>query len=268
MVDFLTFLAETHRGLVPKSVLDSYERAFRQELERLIQRTEDPKLREKFVEMLDCPVMTKTGCVAFSTYILAALRRANIADRYDIESALAYVMERMLMGPSLFKGFQERDYVSGNPLQARFMKYLQFAVRNIRSGKIPRLANVASLPSREGGRLKRVPAEESIPARRSVESDLAELIADISDILRTRERSLGVPLVAQFKAMLSGSKATEVRREFGDRKSRRAKAVILQVVRDYAEKSDNYALLNLLGRREQGASPRRMERQPANGSST
>ncbi len=49
---------------------------------------------------------------------------------------------------TVFGGFQDqpdRDY-DFNPLQARFMKYLQYAINNVRKGKVPRLANRGQWP--------------------------------------------------------------------------------------------------------------------------
>jgi hypothetical protein len=260
MLDFHEWLVfcEARRDPVSQSVVQSYERLFRQELERVIRRTENPKLRVKLLEMLDCPITdSRGGCRGFTEYIVSALIKAGVHERFDLEGTLAYVVQQMLLDRTehgqrltVFRGFEERpDYVTGNPLQVRFLKSLHYSLLNIRKGKIPRLANVASFRSREGGALTRNPAGEAIPSRPSTDSELAELIDDISDLLRRKETSIGLPLVDLFRAMMAGSKATEVRRRFGDRKSRRAKAVILQVVRDYAETSKNFALLNLLRRR-------------------
>jgi hypothetical protein len=45
MIAFRAWLIEEERSLVDPSVLDSYEKAFQQRLEGLIQRTRDPALR-------------------------------------------------------------------------------------------------------------------------------------------------------------------------------------------------------------------------------
>jgi hypothetical protein len=136
--------------------LQGYEVEFRRSLEQLIQRTKDPGLRDKFRDMLDCPVRDRQGgCRGFAEYILAALVKNGVHDRYDIEAALAYVAEKMLMATSasggqrktLFGSFEERPHDPGfNPLQARFMSFLQFAVSNINKGKIPRLSRIERRP--------------------------------------------------------------------------------------------------------------------------
>lgn len=138
MWDFREWLLSEEQDLVPPGVLRGYDHAFNQQLMRLIQRTHDPRLRTTFQEMLDCPIVDRRGrCRSFSDYILSPLLKNGINERYDVEAALAYVIEKMLLDRTntgepritVFGGFEERpDYVSGNPLQARFMKFLQFAV--------------------------------------------------------------------------------------------------------------------------------------------
>ena len=80
------------------------------------------------------------------------LIKNGVNDRFDIEGALSYIFEKMMMPTSntgeprntLFGGFDEKQpYTSGfNPLQARFMSFLKFAINNIKRGKIVRLSNV------------------------------------------------------------------------------------------------------------------------------
>src|SRR5262249_33184331 len=137
------------RDPVPRTVLQSYEAAFQQELEALIERTRNPVLRQQFEQMRECPIIDSRGrCNGFANFILAGLIRSRIQDRYDLEAALGYVCERMLMDrsdsgnvrQSVFRGFQERaGPIHGNPLRSRFLKALSFAIRNIKAGRIPRL---------------------------------------------------------------------------------------------------------------------------------
>src|SRR4051812_15908908 len=97
MIDFLTWLFE-RREPIPQPVLQSYELAFKDELRRVIQRTTDPKLRQELTDMLDCPIKDRHGqCRSFTDYIVSALIKNGTADRFDLEAALAYVVEKMLM---------------------------------------------------------------------------------------------------------------------------------------------------------------------------
>jgi len=250
---------------VPVEVLQGYEAEFRRSLEQLIQRTKDPELRDKFRDMLDCPVRDrKGGCRGFAEYILSALVKNGIHDRYDIEAALSYVAEKMLMATAatgkqrttLFGGFEERPHGPDfNPLQARFMSFLQFAVNNIRKGKIPRLSKVEPRPQGtvgigqgRGEQTGPVVSPEAIPARRSSEADLADMIDDLTILLRRKEQAYPLPLVDVFRAILSGEKNEELRKHFGDRRARMARQVLAQTIGEYGQAIGNYALLNHLHR--------------------
>ena len=106
--------------------------------------------------MLDCPIRDTRGtCRTFTDYAVAALVKNGIHQRYDLEQAFAYVMEKMFMSKmetgegrkTVFGSFEERPgLVEGNPLQGRFMSFLTYTINNIRKGKIPRLANMERRP--------------------------------------------------------------------------------------------------------------------------
>ena len=266
------FLTEA-RAHVPHGVLRGYEHAFRQELLRVVRRTQNPILRAELEDMLDCPVKDARGnCRSFTNYIVGTLIKNGVHARYDLEAALAYVVEKMLMDKgehgephiTVFGGFEERpDYVEGNPLQARFLKYLQFAVNNIRKGKIPRLADVEHRPqgtvsiaqgrSRGGDPAGGVSPE--IVARRSHDADLAELADDLMGLLRRKEIAYPLPLVALFQAIMSGQTTDQQRARFGDRPSRVGRQVIVQTIEDYARRTENYLLMNMLKRLRSGETP-------------
>jgi len=269
MITFLEWLIESRSPHIDPGVLQGYENAFRQQLQRVIERTQNPALRIEFQKMLNCPVRDNRGnCKSFSDYILGALVKNGIHNRFDIEAAFAYVAEKMLMDTgehgeprvTVFGGFQGRpDYAGGNPLQARFMKYLQFAVNNIRKGKIPRLANTEPRPqgtvSIEQGRIRAGDnttgvSPDEIAARPSTDADMGEMIEDLKAMLSEKEGSTGLPLVDLFQAIMSGQRTEEQRRRFGDRPARAGRDVIIQTIRDYATSTGNYLLLNLLSRLE------------------
>jgi hypothetical protein len=260
-------LSEARQAYIPLSVLQSYESAFTQALNTLIDRTKDPVLKAKFKDMLDCPVQDRSGqCRGFAEYIAAALVKNRIHDQYDIEAALAYVVEKMLMEKgqagqpreTLFGGFDEsRPYTRGfNPLQARFFSWLQFAVNNIRRGKIARLAKYEARPpgtvSIAFGRQKRgEPAAgvspEDIAADPSSETDLAEMVDDITFLLRRKEAAYPLPLVALFQAIMAGQRTDAQAKRFGEQATRMGRKVIIDTIREYAERTGNHHLLRLLG---------------------
>jgi hypothetical protein len=277
------FLVEG-RVEVSEGVLAGYEEAFRDELRKVIARTHHGALRAHLVAMLDCPIRDARGqCRSFTDYIYAALIRNGVHRRYDIEAALAYVVERMLMPTtdtgeprdSLFRGFQERpDYAGGNPLQPRFLTYLDYAIQNIRKGKIVRLGNVERRPQgtvsiSQGRRKESDPAggipAEAISARTSADAGLAELVADILDLLRQKEAAYQLPLTDLFRAIMAGERKEEQVRRFGDRPTRAARKIIVSTIRHYADRTSNHRLLYLLGQFEGFNSNKAMPvtRQPA-----
>jgi hypothetical protein len=263
------------RAGVPKGVLAAYEAAFKDQLRHVIQRTQNPALREKLIEMLDCPVRDSRGqCRSFSDYIVSALIKNGIHHRYDMEQALHYVVEKMLMPvddagqprTTVFGGFEERPDQTPdfNPLQARFLRDLQFAVNNIHKGKFVRLATTERRPAGTAsigvGRTKDGDpnggiSPDEIAARPSTEGDLAEMVADIEGLLRRKEPEAGFPLVDLFRAIVAGMTSAEQRARFGDRRTRAARQVIVDTIHDYAQVTGDAALLHLLARmRDGGAS--------------
>jgi hypothetical protein len=265
LTDFWTWLESRQTHIQPE-VVASYEYAFKTELQRLIARTRDPALRDKFQEMLDCPIRNAQGqCVSFTDYILGALVKQGIHHRFDMEAALGYVFEKMMLPKTeagelratVFGGFDEDrpDAMQGNPLQARFMKYLQYAVRNIAKGKIPRLALAERRPggtvsigqgrSKEGNPAYGI-SSDAIPDRPSKDADLAEMIEDIKWLLLRKQDQAGLPLAAVFRALTSGMSSEQQRATFGDRITRAARSLIVQTIRDYAEATGNYRLQYLL----------------------
>src|SRR6202030_2169592 len=126
----------------------SYEYAFKRALQRLIDRTKNPTLKEKFRAMLDCPIRDRRGgCQSFTDYIIGAMVHNGITDTYDAEAVLNYVAEKLLMDKSIesaeskvtvFDGFDEdRPFGSDEtPMQARFLSFLRFAINNVRNGLV------------------------------------------------------------------------------------------------------------------------------------
>lgn len=263
---WLELLTEARReGQVPQSVLNSYERAFQDEIEKLMARTHDPAQREAFRRMLDCPVIDRRGqCRRFADYMLGALIRNRIHERADMQEALAYVVEKMMMPVgskgeprvTLFSDFDPNRPDAPAYLQARFLTWLKFAVDNIRRGKIPRLSttdprmsgSVAMLPGRRRkGEPSMGVSPDEIATRPDRDAELREMIADIEALLRRKETAEDFPLVALFRAIMSGANSDAQRRQFGDHETREARKMIVDTIRDYAEKSGNHRLLYLLG---------------------
>jgi hypothetical protein len=244
---------------------------FRSHSGQLIQRTEEPALREKFVAMMECPIRDALGnCHTFAGYILSALVRNNIHQRNDIEDALGYVYERMMMDKSftgrprttLFSGIDPTKAVSPdtNPLLGRFLTYLSFAIKNIVSGRIPRLSNRARRP--QGAPID----PNEIPAPVSDDEELAELVDDITTLLQKKELAYDLPLAGLFQPIMAGKRTDQQIEQFGDRATKLMRQIIKQTIREFAEQTGNFRLLYLLsqfeGFRANRPQPTRQPMQP------
>lgn len=264
---FQTWLESQYLAIEPH-VLRAYDTEFRKQLERVIQRTHNPKLRTELEHMLDCNVRDRRGnCRSFSQYIYSALIRNGIHNSYDLEAALQYIVEKMLLDRSemtgepkqtLFTGFVERPgYLGGNPLMARFMRFLDMAIRNIKGGRIPRLRQnqgqgwLSIGQGRKGDDESRgTVSPDEIAGRADTDADLKEMIADITTWLRRKEASSGLPLVRLFDAIMAGRNSEQQRKIVGDTAARVGRPIVISTIKDYAQKTENYTLLNLLRRYE------------------
>lgn len=273
ITDFWTWLiGEARHGDIEPAVLQGYERAFRDALLRLIRKTSDPGLHAKLKGMIDCPVRTPRGCRGFAEYIHSALLKNGIQSQYDIEGALQYVVEKMLMDTSettgqpkssLFSGFSSRpdETPNFNPLQARFMSFLRGAIYNIRKGKIRRLLDVERRPQgtvsigqgrQKSGDFADGISPDEVAERPSSDADFAELLADIVTLLRRKEYAIDLPLVKLFNAITLGQNTNQQRAMFGDSATRRGRQEIVATIRDYADKTANHHLLHLMRQIEAG----------------
>ena len=244
---FREWLFLVERSLVDPAVIDSYERAFQQRLEALIQRTRDPELRRAFEEMRQ---------FRFANYILGALTRHGCHYQYDIEDCLQRIVFRML-SPVGERGLprntlfdldpnQSYDLRTGNPLEARFKTFLTHELRSIIGGKIPSLRTrqkTGALTIGYGSSGEVSPDE--IPAQ--VPSGEQEMLADIMELLRRRSVP-GMPLADLFQSILRGDGTRAQRQRFGHARADAMRKIIVQVVEKYARQTQNWQLLQLLDR--------------------
>lgn len=257
-------IEEGRRELVPPEVLAGYERGFKQALVQLLGRVQDPVLRAKFQAMLDCPIRDARGrCSSFTGYILGALVRHGVHRQADLEDVLSYIYSMMMLPQkdngepraTIFGGFDaDRNPASeGNPLEARFRVAVGNAVRNIASGRIPRLLNTGGRPQGtmsigQGRGDPGTVSHDEIRGRPDNQAGVGELIGDINVLLQLKEAAYGLPLVALFNAMMAGQRMAEQRKRFGDLVARTGRQIIIQTIKDYATSSGNHYLLQLLQR--------------------
>ena len=118
------------RQTIDPSVVQSYERAFQDGLEGLIQRSaNNVPLRKTLETMRTCPIKTASGCTGWTDYIVGGLLR-HCSRTVDLDGSLSYVAFRMLSPVGergqprqpLFDMDVNREYdvAVGNPLAARF----------------------------------------------------------------------------------------------------------------------------------------------------
>lgn len=259
---FREWLLNERREFVPQEVINRYEEGFRQALRKLLQRIQDPLLRAKVQGMLDCPIRDANGhCRSFTDYIIAALTKHQIHRRGDIEEALAYVYENMMMDKKLtgdpkatiFGSFNaDRPYSpQGNPLESRYKSAVANAVTNIArriSSSAGRPQGSMSISSgRSRGEMAGVSADE-IPNRPDPNQGLAELVSDIASLLARKETEYRLPLNAMFGAMLAGQRTPDKRQHFGGSAIKKAQPIIVKTIEQYAKDSGNTYLTALLSR--------------------
>lgn len=272
MLDFRIWLqlTEDRSQEIPQEILDGYETAFQASLKELLSHTDNPVHRQQIQAAMACPIRDSLGnCRAYSDYIIGAMRKKGLFHRYDAEAVLSYIVQQMLLTRSLTTG-NVRPTVFGdfNPdqtpdvrggLQARFMIFLNHAIRNVAKGKIPRLGKIERRPPGTvsfglGRRKEADPGNEihpdEIAARPSSDLELAEIVEDISILLRKKEPVYGLPLVGLFRAIMSGKNAEQQREMFGYQATKEGRPIVIQTIKDYAASSGNFRLLNLLSRYE------------------
>ncbi len=259
MIAFRDWLIEEERSLVDPSVLDSYEKAFQQRLEGLIQRTKDPALRRSFESMRDCPIKSMDGrCSRFVDYIMAALTKQGCHHQYDIEGALQRIVFKMLgavgerglphKGVFDFDESRPFDLKLGNPVRVLFKKYLSNEIRSISMGCIPSIRTIqrpGRLSIGQGREGEGMVSPDDIPHR--PQSDETELTNDLLELLR-KQSTPNLHLVDLFYSILNGEGPEVQSRRFGMGKVAIGRRMIVQTIERYAQTTQNWHLLRLLDR--------------------
>ena len=249
MVCFREWFLLQERSLVDPAVVDSYERAFQQGLQALIQRTPDPELRRTFDSMRQ---------FRFANYIVGALARNAVHQKYDLEDCLQRVVfkmlspvgERGLPHSTLFDIDLSQSYnlQSGNPLEARFKTYLNHELRNITMGRIPALRKTqrpGSLSIGYGDRDSGTVSPDEIADR--VPNDDLEMLNDVAELLRQRSTP-DLNLVDLFISIMNGEGTRVQRQKFGHVKADVGRKMIVQTIEQYAQRTQNWHLIRLLDR--------------------
>ena len=259
MIGFADWLFLEEQSYFDPVVLDSYEQAFQQQLSLLIARTRDPQLRRTFESMRRCPVKNRSGrCSRFVDYIVGALLRNGCHHQFDIDDCLQRIVFRML-SPVGERGNRKRtvfdfdesrpyDLRVGNPVEVIFKTFLNNDIRSIMGNRIAALRKTqrsGMLPIGYGGDDTGSVSPDEIPGR--VETDDREMMNDIIDLLRQRSTS-DLNLVDLFISIMRGEGTRVQRGRFGHTKADAGRKIIVQIVQQYAQKTQNQHLMQLLDR--------------------
>jgi hypothetical protein len=256
---FSEWLLAEERSLVDPSVLDSYEQAFQQKLEELIQRTKAPDLRQAFEDMRRCPIKSMDGrCSRFVDYVVSALVKSGCNRQYDVEGSLQRIVfkmigktgERGLPHKGVFDFDESRPYNLrlGNPVQVMFKKYVSNEIRAISMGCIPSIRTIQR-PGRfsigQGSEDAGMVSPNDIPDRR--QSHEPEMMNDLIELLR-KHSTPNLHLVDLFYSILDKEGPGVQSTRFGTSQVARGKLMIVKIIEQYAQSTQNWHMLRLLDR--------------------
>jgi hypothetical protein len=208
----------------------------------------------------------------FCNYVLGAMIRNGIPQRYDPEDSLQRIVFKMLSPvgergmphSNLFDIDLNRSYdlARGNPLEARFKTYLAMELRNITAGRIPALRRTQRPGSLSigYGQDQGMVSPDEIPGR-ATNTD-QEMINDLTALLR-RHSSPQLPLVDLFRSIMAGEATRVQRSRFGHDQADQGRQMIIQIIRQYAYQTQNTHLVQLLDRFQDFDATRPDPRRPA-----
>jgi hypothetical protein len=256
---FSEWLLAEERSLVDPSVLDTYERAFQQNLEELIGRTMAPDLRQAFEDMRDCPIKNMAGkCSRFTDYIVSALVKSGCHHQYDVEGSLQRIVfkmigktgERGLPHRGVFDFDESRPYNLrlGNPVQVVFKKYVSNEIRAISMNCIPSIRTIqrpGRLSIGQGSEDVGMVSPDAIPDR--PQSHEPEMMNDLIELLR-KQSTPNSHLVDLFYSIIRKEGPEVQSRRFGMPQVARGKLMIVRTIQQYAHDTENWQMLRLLDR--------------------
>lgn len=142
--EWIAHLTEARSSLVPPEILAGYDAEIRRQLEALANtQIADPNDRSQFLAFLDCPLHDSRGnCKTFSDHVLSSLIRAGVHNRMDLEAAIQYVFEKMLLPRSetgqprttIFSNLDTTKPDASEYVKAKVLTWAKMAVNNVRKG--------------------------------------------------------------------------------------------------------------------------------------
>ena len=152
---------------------------------------------------------------------------------------------------SLFDFDENRpvDLQQGNPLEVLFKIYLGHALRTVCSGKVARLITIhrpaGTISIGHGYEDRGTISADVVPDR--PQTGEQEMLEDIFMLLRKRSMP-GIDLAGLFQSILNQEGTRVQRQKFGHNAADRGRKIIVKTITDYAHKTQNWQLLNLLDR--------------------
>jgi hypothetical protein len=231
-------LIETYFSFDPKQ----YNQLFRDELEKVIQRTSDPKHRHALEEMSDFD---------FTGYISASIRRSGAHDQREIQEKTHDLVTKLLIG-KLFRGYDEQ--ISG-PMDRRFKSSVKNAIINQVEKERNRKRFLPSFSINHD-------SSPELPARPAWSSHRSSVIDDFRKLVKNKLGELGLGVL---DARLSGQEMNDLvgNPDLGSPSRALLKRVvreIKQLAREYAESTGDAGFLRqvekAMGREEETVAKR------------
>ena len=216
------------------------------------------RLRRAFEEMRECPIKNMQGkCSRFVDYIMAVLTKQGCHHLYDIEGLqrivfkmLGAVGERGMPHKGVFDFDESRpfDLKLGNPVRVLF--------KNISATKSAASAwdashRFARFNALGGSRLVRratsagMVSPDAIPDR--PRSEEPELMGDLIELLR-KQSTPDLHLVDLFYSIINKEGPEVQSRRFGMSNVAKGRRMIVTIIQQYAQETENWHLLRLLDR--------------------
>ena len=217
-----------------------YNQVFRDELEKVIQRTSDPVQRKSLERLHDFD---------WVSYIAGAIRRIY-RDYRQGQEAISDVVSKLLMG-KLFRGFSPSSPTedAGDYLLARFKTSIANSIRNMTSKEANRRRYLPTTAIHQGFEPGAIAADD-LPARSSSAHDDDKVIEDFRELVRTR---LGHLAATVFDLRMAGGETKSLigSPSVGSPGRFVIKRVVQQIkalAREYAERRGDAAFLREIER--------------------
>lgn len=212
-------LIETHYSFDPHQ----YNKLFRDELHKLLQRVNDPTHRQALESMRDFD---------WIAYVAASVRGSGVRGEREIQERTHDLVAKLLTG-TLFRGFDEQK---SGPLPLRFKVAVANAIRNMRSKEFNRRKYLPSVPITNEFEPGAV-SDNELMTRLTWRGEDGEVVEGFRRLVKER---LGELALAVLDSRLAGQQTQSLvgAEELGKPDKNRIKSIVRQIkelARSYAE---------------------------------